>query len=335
MDIYNNIKGKLFLSENAKLFDTREYLIKTFIAVLIAAYVGSVSEYVSKDMISVLFGMMLTLEPVNMAGIRSGLSQIEATIIGAVVTGIVLAIFGYGILSTAIGITLTLYVCMLINWRELMIVAVFTAIYMTQYVQFDALGNQSSIETFKLRLVALGIGVLIAFIVNFLFSLIGYKRMVNKRIHFVSKELYELSININDALVHKDKEKIAEAMLKLPLLFKNIDWVTGTLSDVKKDQRRFKIVYRHFDAKVFLEYVIALRGITHVMYDLCHRISFSTEPYFEEGFVASFEERLEYFKALKDGFDNDKNVPVTNWIKSDYPWLNHYTSAIEKLNSSI
>ncbi len=331
--MFEKVKRRIVLSENAKLFDTREYLFKTFIAVLIGAYIGSVNDYVSKDMISLLFGMMLTLEPVNMAGIRSGISQIEATLIGAVVTAIVVVILGgYGVLTTAIAITATLYVCMVINWRELMVVAVFTAIYMTQYVQVNALGNASSLETLKLRLIALGTGVLIAFLVNFLFSLIGYRRMVNKRIYFISKELYESSESIRKALEQKDTLKIAGIMATLPKLFNNIDWITGTLADVKKDQQRLKIVYRHFNVDKFMDYTIALRGVTHVTYDLCHRISLEPQQFLDPSFISSYEERLGHFNAVKEAFNNDKEIPIANWREVELPWMNHFSKALEQLN---
>lgn len=332
MKFISTMKEKFFLGENARLFDTKEYLLKTFLAVVIAGIIGKNVSYVSKDMISLLFGMMLTLEPVNMSGIRSGLSQMEATLIGAVVSAVVIAIFGYGIIPTAIGITLTLYVCMVINWRELMVVAVFTAIYMTTYIQTNAVGELSSIETIKLRLAALGTGLLIAFIVNFLFSLFGYKKMVNKRIYYISKELYDVSFEIKVALMHKKLEDVDAVMQRIPSLFNNIDWITGTLADVKKDQDKFKIVYRHFDANEFLEYSIALRGITHVMYDLCYRVKSNPSPYMEKDFLSSYEERLGHFEAVKEAFNNHISVPVANWRDTSYPWLNHYSGALEKLN---
>lgn len=332
MKIISLFKKKILLGENARLFDTKEYLFKTFVAVLIGAAIGGNIAYVSKDMISLLFGMMLTLEPVNMSGIRSGLSQIEATIIGAIVTGIVVAVFGYGIIATALGITVTLYVCMIINWRELMVPAVFTAIYMTQYVQMDRLGNESSIETIKLRLTALGTGVLIAFIVNFIFSLIGYRKMVNKRIYYISKELYDISFELKVAISHKSQEDVAVVMTKLPGLFNTIDWITGTLKDVKKDQERFKIVYRHFDVDKFLDYSLSLRGIAHVIYDLCYRISIDPKDYMQPEFVDSFHERIGHFEAVKEAFNNHNEIPVANWKETNYPWLNHFSKALEKLN---
>ena len=332
MKVINTVKEKFLLGENARLFDTKEYLLKTFIAVLIAGVIGKTIDYVSKDMISLLFGMMLTLEPVNMAGTRSGLSQIEATLIGAFVSALIIAIFGYGIVATAICITLTLYVCMLINWRELMVVAVFTAIYMTTFIQTNTVGELSSIETIKLRLAALASGVLIAIIVNFFFSLIGYKKMAKKRIYYISREIYDRSLELKVALSHKNIEEVNIIMQKIPSLFNNIDWITATLLDVKKDQEKFRIVYRYFDADEALAYSIALRGITHVMYDLCYRVKNDSRPYTEDSFILSYEERLGHFEAVKEAFNNQVPIPRAKWKETSYPWLNHYSEALEKLN---
>lgn len=325
MRLVEAVKSKLLLGENARLFDTKEYLLKTFLAVLIAAYVGANNDYVSKDMISLLFGMMLTLEPVNMSGIRSGLSQIEATIIGAIVTGIVVSLLGYGILATAIAITITLYVCMIINWQQLMIVAVFTSIYMTQYVQLDTLGNASEIETFKLRMAALGTGVIIAFLVNFVFSLIGYRRMANKRIFYVSKELHDHMTIIREGLIKKDVVSIQVEMSKLQNLFNMIDMITGTLHDVKKDRERFKVVYRHFDADQFIKYSTGIRGVTHQVYDLCMRVEMNAELYFDNEFLAEYEERIKYFEEIKESFIKHEDIPVKTWKASGNDWLDHFS----------
>ena len=148
------------LKKEARLFDAKEFIIKTFLAVLIGYILGNSVEYLNKDMISLLFGMMLTLEPVNITGIRNGFEQIKASFIGAIVTGVIVSFLGINPLTTAISVACTVYVCILINWKQMSVVAVFTSIYMTQYVQIDSLGNPSQLLTLKLRLSALLTGVL-------------------------------------------------------------------------------------------------------------------------------------------------------------------------------
>ncbi len=187
-------------------------------------------------MISLLFGMILTLDPVNLTGIRNGFKQVEATIIGAVVTGLILALLGYTPWSAAIAVTVTLYISLLINWREFSVVAVFTSIYMTQYVQIDALGNPSEIETFKLRIAALLTGVVIALIVNLLFSVFGYRHMLEKRIYHLMNDLTGKMRTVKEMLQTDSYEAIGEVMGgSYPSLFNNIDWINGTIMDFRKD----------------------------------------------------------------------------------------------------
>lgn len=334
MDRIRDFKQRILLSENARLFDTKEYLMKTFLAVLIAGLVGKEVSYLSKDMISMLFGMVLTLEPANMSGIRSGLGQIKATLIGAAITGIIVAVFGYSVLTMAIGITLTVYVSMVINWREIMVVAVFTAIYMTQYVQTDGAGNLSEIETVKLRLFALGTGVLIALFVNFLFSLFGYKKLVSKRVYFIYKSLYERMEDISSAFVNKDLNEVSRLQSSLPALFNTVDWIYSTLSDVALDKKRFRFVYRHFDPESYLEHCKNLRSINHVLYDLCYRCLNNSELYFTKHFIDSYDERIGFFSRMTEAFYQDQTIEGCHWKETDMPWINQFSRAIETLNRS-
>ncbi|MBN2220785.1 MAG: hypothetical protein JW708_01180 [Vallitaleaceae bacterium] len=335
MNRIKQFKRRILLSENARLFDTKEYLMKTFLAVLIAGLVGKEVSYLSKDMISMLFGMVLTLEPANMSGIRSGLGQIKATLIGAAITGIIVAFFGYNVITMAAGITLTIYVSMVINWREIMVVAVFTSIYMTQYVQTDGAGNLSEIETIKLRLLALGSGILIALFVNFVFSIFGYKKIVNKRIYYIYKSLYEHMEDISSALVNKNIEEVKRLQSELPPLFNTIDWIYSTLSDVALDKKRFRFVYRHFDPTQYLEHCVKLRSVNHVLYDLCYRCTNNSDLYFTKHFINSYDERIGYFSRLTEAFQKEQQTDSCHWKETDMPWINQFSRAIEILNGSV
>jgi uncharacterized membrane protein YgaE (UPF0421/DUF939 family) len=179
------ILSMLWIKNEARLFDTKEFLAKAFFAVLIGYFVGERIPYVSRDMISLLFAMVLTIEPVNMTGIRSAFQQVESTIIGAAITGVVLLVFGYTSFSAAVAVMLTLYVSIIVNWQQYSVVAVFTSIYMTQFVQPGLDGNPSILATFLLRIAALLAGVIIALAVNYVFSLFGYRHMLEKRILYL------------------------------------------------------------------------------------------------------------------------------------------------------
>ena len=294
----------LLLKNEAGLFDAKAFLIKAFIAMLSAYIIGKSCPYLNKDMISLLFGMMLTLEPVNMAGIRSGIRQISASLLGAAVTGAVVGLLGYNAITIALSVTLTLYISLLINWREVSAVAIFTSIYMTQYVQLDTLGNPSELRTLALRLSALVTGLLIAIIINFIFSIISYNKMVYKRIYYVLSSLLEIIEEMSHAIDKHNPLKLSDIMTKLPSLFNNIDWIKGTLLDMQKDKKLFKLPYRGKNIEEAITIMNKLRDLTHLSYDLCYKLLGNQETY----------ALYEHFKGLNLVKENLKIV--RNSVKS-------------------
>ena len=218
------------LSEEAMLFDSPLYIVKGFFSVFTAYALFSQHPVVGKDMISVLFGMMMTLEPVNVSGIKTGLSQIKASVLGGLVTAIIVSILGVNLFTIALSVALTMYFALLMNWRFVSPVAIFTAIYMTQYIQLDAMGDPSMWLTFRLRMVALGSGIAIALLYNYLFSLFFYKAMVKKRLMFIVDALSKLveSYETEDLLVLKQRTIS---------LLTDIDTIQHQMADMQKEKK--------------------------------------------------------------------------------------------------
>lgn len=190
------------LKKEAHLFDSSLYILKALLSVFTVYIFATNNPLVSKDMISVLFGLMMTLEPVTLTGIRSGWNQIYATTLGAISTAILITLLGINVWTIALSVCATLYICLKINYKEVSPVAIFTTIYMTQYVQLNLAGEPSPYLTFQLRILALGTGVFIAIFYNFIFSLFSYKRMEEKRmayiIDLITVELRQLIRGIED-----------------------------------------------------------------------------------------------------------------------------------------
>lgn len=305
----------LLLDKEARLFDTKEFLIKVFVAVVLGFIVGELIPYVSGDMISLLFGMILTIEPVNMTGIRAGLKQVEATIIGAAITGIVLAVFGYSMWTAALSICATLYVSLLIDWRNYSVVAMFTAIYMNTFIQLNADGSNSQIETFKLRIAALMTGVAIAFIVNWLFSVFGYRHMLEKRVYHILDQLSQKMQVISEMIKTGSYEKATEIMRSFPGLFNNVDWIYGTAVDLEKDPS----VKRGQNKQVKLEKIMKMTGLSremiHINYDVCYRISKGDHHFSEAEFLEAYDRTIQKIELLKGKLDLIiKNQPVNGEI---------------------
>lgn len=246
----------------AYLFDSTTYVVKSFIAILVAYVIARSNPLLQKDIISVLFGVMLTLEPVSITGIRVGRDQVIATVIAAAATALIIFFGGNTALTVALGIAFTLYVSIKISWRFVSPVAYFTAIYMTQYVQQTAAGEPSMLLTFQLRMAALLCGVLIAILFNMVFSQWGYRHMLKKRVLFILEEQKRILENSADSL--------EVGMAQLPGHFADIEWVYAQIFDREKEYAKLPRWLQHgkeqlLEAKAAMK---EIKEIAHLIYDI-------------------------------------------------------------------
>lgn len=263
---------RLKLSREAILFDSPLYLIKAFMGVMVCYLVFSHHGLIGKDMVSVLFGMMLTLEPVNISGIKSGVAQIEATLLGGLVTAAIIAIAGVNWLTVPLGVMMTLYISILLDWKNISPVAFFTSIYMTQLLQYAPDGTPSVLLTFQLRILALGAGVLVAVLLNFIFSILFYRKMVTKRTIYV---LMKLGVHMQrlETLVKEDRMGDLEGLKRdVSALFTEIDFIHGHIKDLDQENRQSEVL------KVYSKGIGAMRLFNHYFYDWLLVIESTTNP---------------------------------------------------------
>lgn len=306
----------LLLKKEANLFDSKLYIIKAFLAVIFTYLIANQLEFVRKDMISVLFGLLLTLEPVTMTGIRSGLRQIYATFLGALCTAIIISFFGINLWTIAFSISATLFLCLKINWREVSPVAIFTSIYMTQFIQLNAQGYPSVFLTFQLRIFALGIGVFSAILFNFLFALVAYKKMERKRIAFILSTLANHLNQINEGIKSNNQDIILKEKYNLPNTFNGIDWLASLIKDKEKEAnllQKLKLKSQ-YNSLVQLETMLNLiRSINHLIYDtayiLYENCLSNLENSNKDELVLLLNEASEKLNALSQYFEAQKPLP--------------------------
>ncbi|MDO4799930.1 MAG: aromatic acid exporter family protein [Bacillota bacterium] len=228
------------LDQRALLFDAPIYVFKAFVAIAIAYGLRFVP-FIQKDMISVLFAVMLTLEPHNKLGFQRAWEQFLASVIGGGSSLAVLSLFGINSFTVPFVVALTLYLCLRFNWRFVTPAAYFTAIYMSQYVQLMSDGTPDFPMTFALRLSALGAGILIALIVNELFARIFYRKMQHKRLAFVFSSLCDIiralhhqdpDLESRIEVLYEDIELIEAQNSKMDPLFRNCKRVAHYLMHI-------------------------------------------------------------------------------------------------------
>lgn len=331
----------LFLRREAYLFDAKLYILKAFMAVLAAYTITRQLPLVHKDIISMLFGLMMTLEPVTVTGIRSGRKQITATILGALTTAIVITFFGINDFTVALSVSATLFLCLKIDWREVSPVAIFTSIYMTQYVQYTSDGEPSIMLTFLLRILALGIGITFAVVFNFLFSAFFYKRLERKRLAYILTSLTEHMQEVKKGIEESDEEQLRRQKELLPGTFLGIDWLTSLIKDKEKEARlkkRLHLNSRYEETVTFQKILIELRNATHMIYDSTYMLSFKLgqmEQQDREAVAAGFDSLIKksgylasHCEAHFTGYSPSKEIAE---LQIKEPRLNYNLNKISNL----
>lgn len=271
----------LGLKREAVLLDSWLYIFKAMCAISIGFVLGRTFSITRLDMISVLLGVMYNLEPINVSGLKGGINQLLASTLGALITGFLVYLMNYQIsfATIALGIGLTMYVALKIDYRMVSPVTIFTSIYMTQLLQTNALGQPSVLLTFRLRILALGLGVLVAMVFNLLFSLFYYKKIGHKRVEFV--KLHSINAIKHTIKGLQNPQLIQSSEFVLASVFNDVDMVKANIETMMKE--RF-VPFNHKERvqlSNLLEVVMHIKNMTHCAYDnlfIAHNLGEIIEP---------------------------------------------------------
>ncbi|MGB4588667.1 MAG: aromatic acid exporter family protein [Clostridiaceae bacterium] len=258
------------MKKEAVLLDSWLYIFKSMLAIAAGYYLGSMFKVTRLDMVSVLLGVMYNLEATNISAVKNGINQLLASFLGAMITGILVYLLGVNIITIALGMGLTIYISVKINYRSISAVAIFTSIYMTQLIQHDALGNPNILLTIRIRIFALGLGILIAVIFNYIFSFLYYKKIIYKRLEFIKlKSLMALKLT-------RDYVEAKDAELSIPYdsiftgIFADIENVRSSIFAIKQES---VIPYNSLEKENIIlaeDMTTSLKIIVHMAYDLCY-----------------------------------------------------------------
>lgn len=256
------------LKREAVLFDSRLYIFKSVLAIAAGYTVGMALPLTKLDMISVLLGVMYNLEPINILGVKGSIGQLVASTLGATCTGILILLFGINVFTVAISMGLTLYAALKINWRAVSPVAIFTSIYMTQYAQLDPYGRPSVWLTYRLRISALGLGIIIATLFNYIFSFLYYRKIAYKRLQFAKQQLIE-GLNYTQRKLEGSCEKGDREYITLfPAIFNDLDLVYSNLI-VMMSESRYSFNPLNQSKLNSMERILKrFRDINHLAYDI-------------------------------------------------------------------
>ena len=266
-----NLKKIFSLPKEALLLDAWLYIFKSMPALAIAYFVGKLIPLPYLDSISLFLGVMYNLEAVNRYAFQSVKDQLIASSLGGLATGLLILVSGYevGVLTLALGMGITIYISILVNYRVVSGAALFTSIYMTQLLRLNALGQPDVFLTLAIRLGSLALGSMIALGVNVLFSVLYYRHLADKRLEFVKgsvlKTLKESRLILNQRVIVSGQSSI------LANAFSDIELVKANLEAIQNEKSKLLSKEANLNLNHQIQRIIALKNMAHLMYDILYR----------------------------------------------------------------
>ena len=300
----------LGLKKEAVLLDSWLYILKSMLAIGTGYILGNMFSVTRLDMISVLLGVMYNLEATNISAVKGGINQLLASFLGAVTTGILVYVFGVNVVTVMFGMGLTLFIALKIDYMAVSPVAIFTSIYMTQYLQSDALGNPSILLTIRLRFFALGLGVLIAMVFNLAFSLIYYRKITRKRLEYVKVKLDHVMNYTYRFLTEEDDVKKQYNAIFSPV-FADIETVSSNLEALSKDPLLPLKILEKEHLESAKDIVKRMKLMTHLAYDSCFIKDTFKVPFHPKDLKSyhDFIMKFGQLEFLKDSPDSESFMP--------------------------
>ena len=296
------------LKKEAILLDSWLYILKSMLAIGTGYILGNMFSVTRLDMISVLLGVMYNLEATNISAVKGGINQLLASFLGALTTGVLVYFLGVNVFTVMLGMGLTLFIALKIDYTAVSPVAIFTSIYMTQFLQSDSMGNPSILLTIRLRIFALGLGVVVAMVFNLIFSLIYYRKITRKRLEYAK-------LKLDDVMGYTYRYLTSEESVTTPyntifsMAFADIETVSSNLEALSKDPLLpFKILEKeHLDSAK--DIVKRMKLMTHLAYDSCY-IKDTYKVAFIEKQLKSYHDFINKFIQL----DFMNTVPEDNFM---------------------
>lgn len=278
---------KILWKREMTLFDTGIFILKSFATMFAGYAVFSSHPYLGRDMISLLFGAILTLEPVNVSGLKKGFEQIYASLIGGAVAAVIVMIGGINIVTVPLAVSATLYITLRINWKSMSVIAVFTAIYMTQLVQYNSAGEPGMLLTLQLRILSLGTGILIAVAANFIFSLFFYRAMLRKRIVYILEATTDFTCSLAEIIENPDLCRMEGLKDRIKKIFVDIDQIGIYVKDIGRNKRKIRLTRK------YMTVLTRLRDLNHYLLDMTMLVSRKGTMDGEPGCLVEIKDKLE------------------------------------------
>ncbi len=327
----SNIWNILFLRKY--LINIKFKVLKSAIAVFISIYIAKLLKM--PDLLSPAFASVLCIQPTVFTGLKRGWQELFVSLLGAVLSVILVLPYGINLITIPITVAVTIYIAIKLNLDESIPIAIFTVLYITLFPL------QSIWDTVKIRFLSILLGIGSASLVNYLISFIRYKYLFYTRMLRVSDIVYTKFSKLVEGIYDKDIELLNSLLIEIEQIFRQISNLKNEIKDLRREIAWRKHISGINETVAFyMERILAnFEVIIHHTYDISRiysesfskeeRIPYNLDTKFKEllGILSGFLRNL--FKTLNL---RDPSVLENREIKPQ----NFYTlmNQIKKLNDS-
>lgn len=242
------------------------------------------------DPISVIFVSLLCIYPSFYSGLKKGIKNIGAIIIGSAVAVLFKYFIQYLYLSLPLGVVIVLILIIMLNWWRYFPLAIFAFLYLS-FSKPEAIW-MSGLQYFS-RLV---LGILAAMFVNYLISLFRYRGLYLSQLRQLFENITADFGEIERYFVSGDAAKMETLESHFRPLFRQIGNLHEDVTDLKNELRiRKKSGGLSYSAVIWLDRIIdKVEGVVHHSRDI---VSFS--PHLFREHILSREQKDEMNVRIK------------------------------------
>lgn len=184
-----------------------------------------------QDPITVVFASLLCIPPAFYRGLKSGLRNIYATLMGAVLAVVLTLLLRSPFLAIPPGVMLLCGVCYLLGWLEYFPLAVFTFLVLS-FLRPEEIGVASIQRSW-----AIVVGIAAAMGINYLVSLLRYRDLYVSQFRQLFRNLVRSFAETERLFLEGNAPAMRRLEFRYHLLFRQISMFIDEMADLKNELR--------------------------------------------------------------------------------------------------
>ncbi len=223
----NSLIDSIFYPFKKYLINIKFRVVKSAVAVFISLYISKLLNL--PDLLSPSFVAVLCIQPTVYTGIKRGSQEFFVSLLGAVLSLLLVLPYGINLITVPITVALTIYIAIKLKLDDSIPIAIFTVLYITLFPM------KSIWVTTKIRFLSILLGIGSASLVNYLISFVRYKYLFYSRILRVVEITYSKFSAFLEAVFDKDWQQLNNLLNSIDQTYKQVNDLKGEITDIQKE----------------------------------------------------------------------------------------------------